>query len=108
MASKTLGRTACPCCSYDAAHVKIKTDKEEGKTAHPFVYCRECGIQMHTRTREQAEHLLRKTRAEKLDLPPPAPEPAKEPAPAPAPADLPTAPIPPKSGRPMFGGLFRD
>ena len=103
MASKILGRTACPCCPHEAAHVKLKTDKAEGQTAYPYVHCKGCGIQMHTRTQEQAEHLLRKTRAEKLDLPTPLPEPE----PAPAPADLPSAPIPPSSGRPMFGGLFR-
>ncbi|MET2990772.1 hypothetical protein [Herbaspirillum seropedicae] len=106
MASKILGRTACPCCDHDAAHVKLKTDKAEGQTAYPYVHCRDCGIQMHTRTQHQAEHLLKRTRAEKLDQPAPAPEPA--PAPAPAPADLHPAPVPPKPGRQMFGGLFRD
>jgi hypothetical protein len=86
MASKTLGRITCPIgCGHTAAQVKLKTDKTSG-TAHPYVHCAGCGIQLHTRNEEQAGHLLRNTRAEKgADAPqatqaPPAPE--NVPAPA--------------------------
>jgi hypothetical protein len=66
MASKTLGRVACPiACGHTAAFVKLKTDKEGGKAAYPYVHCAGCGVQMHTRSEAQARHLLAITRAEK-------------------------------------------
>lgn len=71
MASDTLGRTSCPLnCGHDAAHVKIKNDKASGK-AYPYVHCRGCGCQLHTKNDEQAKYLLTITRKEKLDLPAP-------------------------------------
>jgi hypothetical protein len=67
MTSKILGRTTCPIrCGHEAAHVKIKTDKASG-TAFPYVHCRACGWQGHTKNEEQAGHLLAITRPEKLD-----------------------------------------
>lgn len=100
MASKTLGRIACPIhCGFESAHVKIKTDKGEGKAAFPYVHCPSCGVQLHTKSEEQAQHLLRHTRAEKLAPAPDAepkqapaeivPAPTTTPAPAPAPAAKP-------------------
>lgn len=66
MASKTLGRVACPVgCGHEAAQVKLKTDKPDDKTAYPYIHCAGCGIQLHTRNRAQAEHLARMTRPEK-------------------------------------------
>ncbi|MFZ6639214.1 hypothetical protein ACO0LL_05690 [Undibacterium sp. TC4M20W] len=71
MASDILGRTSCPLnCGHDAAHVKIKNDKATGQ-AYPYVHCRGCGCQLHTKNDEQARHLLKITRKEKLDLPAP-------------------------------------
>jgi hypothetical protein len=104
MASKTLGRVACPIgCGHQAAQVKLKTDKGE-KTAYPYVHCAGCGMQLHTRNQDQAEHLLKITRPEKgVDAPetPPAPPKADEATPAPvAPQARPAAP----PG--LFGGLF--
>lgn len=99
MASKTLGRVVCPIqCGHQAAFVKVKTDKETG-TAYPYVHCAGCGVQMHTRSQEQAEHLLAITRAEK------GAEPAQDaqkqpPSDDPAPVDTPTPPPPKK--RPGF------
>lgn len=64
MASVTLGRVACPVsCGHTAAQVKLKTDKGE-KTAYPYVHCAGCGVQLHTRSTTQAEHLLAITRKE--------------------------------------------
>jgi hypothetical protein len=89
MASKTLGRIACPIgCGHTAAQVKLKTDKGE-KTAYPYVHCAGCGIQLHTRNEEQAGHLLRGTRAEKGAEAPPSVETA--------PVDTSTPPAPPKA-----------
>lgn len=66
MASTTIGRTTCPIgCGHAAAFVKLKTDKGEDRTAYPYVHCPDCGVQMHTRSKTQAEHLLRNTRLEK-------------------------------------------
>ena len=66
MASNTIGRTDCPVkCGHTAAFVKLKTDKEAGKTAYPYVHCAGCGVQLHTRSQAQAEHLLAITRGEK-------------------------------------------
>lgn len=72
MASMTLGRVACPIgCGHNAAQVKIKTDKASG-TAHPYVHCAGCGLQLHTRNEEQAGHLRKMMRPEKGAEAPPA------------------------------------
>lgn len=94
MASKTLGRIACPIqCGFDAAHVKLKTDKAEGKTAFPYVHCPSCGTQLHTKTEEQAGHLLKRTRAEKL-------------APEIPPTPTETVAPPPPDAKPAYSGRF--
>lgn len=91
MASQTLGRTPCPIqCGHQAAFVKVKTDKPTG-TAYPYVHCASCGTQLHTRSEEQAKHLLAITRGEK------GVEPAQDaqkrpPSEEPAPVDTPTPP----------------
>jgi transcriptional regulator NrdR family protein len=59
MASEIIGRMACPECSFHAAHVKIKTDKEG---ANPYRHCPDCGAQYFTRTKTQADNLLRQIR----------------------------------------------
>lgn len=98
MASNLLGRSRCPFCDDEKAHVKIKTDKGEGKDAYPYLHCRECGCQLHAKNRHQAELLLKKTRAENIPAPAPVPDP--EPAPAPVPA-----PAPARTGR-FLGGIL--
>lgn len=102
MASNTLGRVACPIgCGHTAAQVKLKTDKEAGKTAYPYVHCAGCGVQLHTRSADQAKHLLAITRPEKgaQDVPAAPPKPEREPEATPAPVPAKTAPA-------LFGGLF--
>lgn len=101
MASKTLGRVVCPIgCGHTAAQVKIKTDKASG-TAHPYVHCAGCGVQLHTRNDEQARHLLAMTRKEKgADAAPDAQ--AAPPSADPAPVDI-NPPEPPKKAP---AGLF--
>lgn len=59
-AGRIIGRTACPLCDHEAAHVK----QSEGKL--PYVHCPECGCTLPTRNGVQAGHLRRKTRADKL------------------------------------------
>lgn len=82
MASELLGRVVCPVqCGYGAAHVKIKTDKAEGKSAYPYVHCPECGCALHTRSETQARALLAITRAEKTGQNAPQDAQTTEPAP---------------------------
>lgn len=108
MASKLLGRVACPVgCGHEAAFVKIKTDKEGGREAFPYVHCPACGVQLHTRSDDQARHLLAMTRPEKVGdgaEPPTAPPAARQAARAPDPAQVP--PKAPASAGGLFGGLF--
>jgi len=106
MASKLLGRTVCPLkCGHEAAFVKVKTDKEAGKTAYPYVHCpgHNCGVQLHTRSEGQARSLLAITRPEAGVPDAPAAPPSHEPAPVDT-----SAPPPPKKARsglfPMFAG----
>ncbi|WP_373987014.1 hypothetical protein [Duganella sp. BuS-21] len=110
MASKLLGRVPCPVkCGHDAAFVKIKTDKEGGKAAYPYVHCpgHNCGIQLHTRTQEQAQHLLAMTRPEKGAPDVPAAPPGDEkPEPVLAPAQTEKSPPMPVKSAGLFGGLF--
>ncbi len=100
MASKLLGRTVCPICDDATAHVKIKTDKEAGKEAFPYIHCRECDIQVHTRKQSQAAHLLRKTRPEKTDTTAPESAPAEQPG---APVHQPAPVAPAKTGGMLSG-----
>lgn len=92
MASKTLGRVACPIgCGHTAAQVKLKTDKGADKTAYPYVHCAGCGVQLHTRSEDQAKHLLAVTRAEKgAEGPPSVPKPSDDPEAQPEPKKAPT------------------
>lgn len=100
MASKTLGRTSCPlACGHTAAHVKIKTDKPT--EAFPYIHCRGCGAQLHTKNQEQARYLLANTRPEALDAP--QPDPAPVPADPPAPPAPPAPAPPPAAKRGIFG-----
>jgi hypothetical protein len=55
MASKLIGRTTCPECGFESAHVK-KSDK------CTYRYCPECNSQHYARTDRQRELLLAKTR----------------------------------------------
>ncbi len=95
MASKILGRTVCPIrCGHDAAHVKIKTDKEAGKTAYPYVYCPACTYMGHTKTEAQAKALAAITRPEKIDASHVGtPTGEANPTPTDTPAPKPSAPL---------------
>lgn len=81
MASTLLGRTCCPECDFNAAHVKI-SDRENAKA---YRHCPDCGAQYFPKNQKQADTLLAKTRAEGSAPPEPAapavPEPAAPPAP---------------------------
>lgn len=55
MASTMVGRTACPECGFESAHVK-RSDK------CLYRYCPECGAQHHARTERQQADLMAKTR----------------------------------------------
>lgn len=83
MAARLLGRTACPECGFEAAHVR----QNEGK--HPYRYCPECGSNYATRNSRQAADLMAKVRPEKGADQPPADPPEAVPAPAAAPAEPP-------------------
>jgi hypothetical protein len=105
MASITLGRIACPVgCGHEAAQVKLKTDKEAGKTAFPYVHCAGCGIQLHTKNEEQAALLLKITRKEKVIDLPAAPEGGAKAPPVVAAPEV--TPKPPAPAGGLFGGLF--
>jgi len=55
MASKIIGRAACPECGFASAHVK------QSEKCH-YRYCPECGSQHHARTERQVADLMKKTR----------------------------------------------
>jgi len=55
MASQIIGRTKCPECGFESAHVK-KSDK------CTYRYCPECQSQHHARTPRQVAELMAKTR----------------------------------------------
>lgn len=98
MASKMLGRCACPECGFNSAHVKITEEKE---TARAYRYCPECGAQYFPRSNRQEKDLLDKTRKE-------APEAIKtkiEPEVSPEPEKPPVVPEnkPEKAFRIVFG-----
>jgi hypothetical protein len=105
MASKIIGRVTCLIqCGHGAAHVKLKTDKAEGATAWPYVFCPACGHMAHTKNREQAAALARLTRPEKTDdspVPVQIPTPTGISPPVVEPVAPPT-PTPPKAA----GGIF--
>jgi predicted RNA-binding Zn-ribbon protein involved in translation (DUF1610 family) len=107
MASKIIGRTRCPECGFESAHVK---ESDKGTL---YRYCPNKGEQYFARTDAQRADLLAKTR---LVGAPPTATPATgsdtdpsgsaeaSPAPAPVPAATPTAPTPPAT--PKRRGLF--
>lgn len=108
MASVIVGRTPCPECGFESAHVK-KSEK-----CH-YRYCPECGSQHHARTPRQVADLLKKTRmAEPSPTPTPtgtsAPE-AKgaEPTPTPSgsePTQASATPTPTPTATAKRRGLF--
>lgn len=116
MASQIIGRTCCPFkCGHDAAHVKIKTDKEPGKTAYPYVYCPGCGMMAHARNERQGLALAAISRPEAgaagpVHAPTPTPTgilpPVPDPVPNPAPTPEPTAPPTPKPPAGLFDSLW--
>ncbi|HWH83471.1 MAG TPA: hypothetical protein VNU71_14665 [Burkholderiaceae bacterium] len=55
MASKIIGRAACPECGFDSAHIK-----ESDKCV--YRYCPECGSQTHARTTRQKTNMLERMR----------------------------------------------
>lgn len=108
MASKLIGRTTCPECTFGAAHVK-----ESEKCL--YRYCPECGSQYNTRGERQRDLLMKKTRL--VDAPAPsgsatagsaAPADTARPTPTPGkPADTPAAPAAtPTPPAPKRSGLF--
>lgn len=113
MASKLIGRTACPECAFPSAHVKIKEDKEN---AHPYRHCPECGAQYFPRNKQQAAQLLEKVRPEANTPPAKKPDegepgrPGQGPAtPAPAAVKQPTpAPAPAPARKGFLAGVFDD
>lgn len=81
MASRLIGRTACPECGFESAHVK----QAEGEGKRPYRFCPDCGAQYFPKNDQQAKQLADKTR-QVSPAPAPAPTPSPEPAPQPAPA----------------------
>ena len=63
MGSKIIGRTGCPECGFESAHVK-RSDK------CLYRYCPECGSQHMARSQRQEADLMAKTRP--VDAPAPA------------------------------------
>jgi hypothetical protein len=95
MASKIIGRTKCPECGFDSAHVK-QSDK------CIYRYCPECQSQHHARTERQRTDLLAKTRMATPTEPSPTP---REPGPAPStPTETPTPAA--SAAKPAKRGLF--
>lgn len=77
MASRIIGRVACPDCGFAAAHVK-----ESDKCI--YRYCPACGLNgPHARTQQQRDNMTRNMRP--VEGAAPTPTPAPEPAPAPSP-----------------------
>lgn len=92
MASKLIGRTACPECGFASAHVK-----QSEKCV--YRYCPECAAQHHARTERQRADLLAKTRlvdAAPTPTEPPEPPTAAAPAVAAAPTPTPREPREPE------------
>ena len=107
MASTMVGRTDCPECGFEAAHVK-----QSEKCV--YRYCPECQSQHHARTERQRADLMAKTRliepsptptgAAAAPTPTPTAEPEATPTASPTPA-APTAAAPTPSA-PKRRGLF--
>ncbi len=101
MGSKIIGRTGCPECGFESAHVK-RSDK------CLYRYCPECGSQHMARSQRQEADLMAKTRP--VDAPAPAPSGSAEASPAPEPVAVAVAPAvpaaPPPPATPKRRGLF--
>lgn len=94
MASRIIGRTACPECGFAAAHVK-----ESEKCT--FRYCPECAAQYHARTSRQIVDLRAKTRLVDVEA---APAATAAPAAAPAaPTEVPPAAAPAPAPKKRIG-----
>lgn len=87
MASKLIGRAACPECGFGAAHVK-----ESEKCL--YRYCPECGSQHHARSDRQRADLMAKTRPEGTPTPTPKQEPQQAAKPEPVAVPTPSEPTP--------------
>ena len=63
MASKLVGRIQCVYrnCNFGAAHVKIRTDKDN---AMHYVYCPECRRSEYPKDKVREEEILAETRPE--------------------------------------------
>lgn len=84
MASVMIGRTQCPECGFDAAHVK-----QSERALYRYCPVHDCGAQYFPRGQAAKDRLMAKTRP--LDATAPATAPAAS-APPPAPAaDAPPA-----------------
>lgn len=77
MASRMIGRAACPECGFASAHIK-----ESEKCI--YRYCPECGSQHHARTERQRADLMGKTRTVE-GAATPSPTPTQEPTATPTP-----------------------
>ena len=93
MASKMLGRTACPECGFPHAHVKQK----EGEGTRAYRYCPDCGSQYYARSDAQHQALVSKLVHPVVPVGPGAEPTAPAPAPAPAADTPPVADTPPES-----------
>ena len=74
MASKLIGRTLCPECGYEKAHVKVVSDPVtgeplEGKRHYRHCPNGDCGCQFFPRNTAQEKALLEKTRLEGTNEP---------------------------------------
>lgn len=102
MASAIIGRTNCPECGFEAAHVK-----QSEKCI--YRYCPGCGAMYHA-TGATREAALRAKMRPVPGLGEPSPSPTEKPAPAPTPtqaAPTPTAtPAAPAIAAPKRRGLF--
>lgn len=91
MPSQLIGRTTCPECGFESAHVK----RAEGEGKRPYRYCPECGSQFFPKSDAQGAALLAKTRAT-----------AAPPAPTPPAPQAPPEPVKKKPATSFLDGLL--
>jgi hypothetical protein len=105
MASKMIGRAACPECGFESAHVK-----ESEKCL--YRYCPECGSQHYAKSQRQRADLTAKTRITAAPTASTTEEPKAKPAPpivdaTPTPTASDATPTPsPATEPPRRRGLF--
>lgn len=105
--AKIIGRTVCPDCGFEGAHIKASDGKQ------PYRHCPDCGLMTQARNGAQAKLLLAKARpVGPVDSGPnssPTPPAADRPIIVPAsPAPVPAAPAPAKPKRPgLWDQLMR-